>query len=85
MNVQPSPATRVVGDNDEVDRPFGWGEVGGFGWCFRRCIGRGEAHLRGGKSDEDFDIGVGEDVCKPPRSVVPFREYEEAEERGVVG
>ena len=31
VDVQPSPATRIVGDNDEVDRPFGWGEAGVFG------------------------------------------------------
>ena len=24
VDVQPSPATRIVGNNDEVDRPFGW-------------------------------------------------------------
>jgi hypothetical protein len=24
VDVQPIPATRIVGDNDEVDRPFGW-------------------------------------------------------------
>ncbi len=31
VDVQPSPATLIVGDNDEVDRPFGWGEAGVFG------------------------------------------------------
>ena len=34
VDVKPSPATRIVGDNDEVDRPFGWGEDGVFGGCF---------------------------------------------------
>ncbi len=84
MNVQPSPAARVIGDNDEVDGPFGWGEVGVFCRGFWRCINRGESHLRGGKSDEDFYMGVGENVCRPPGSVLPIGEDEEAEKGGVV-
>ncbi len=79
MYVEPLLATRVVGNNDEVDWPFGRRKVGGFGWRFWRCVGRGEAHLGGGKSDEDFDVCMGEDVRGPPGSVIPFGEYEEAE------
>ena len=63
VDVQPSPATRIVGDNDEVDRPFGWREVGVYGGRFWRCVSRCESHLRGGKGNEDFDVGVGENVC----------------------
>ena len=63
VDVQPSPATRIVGNDDEVDRPFGWREVAGYGGRFWRCVSRCEPHLRGGKGNEDFDVGVGENVC----------------------
>ena len=76
MYVEPLFATCFVGNNDEVDWPFGRGKVGGISRCFWRCVGRCEAHLRGGKGDEDFDVCMGEDVRGPPGSVIPFGEYE---------
>jgi hypothetical protein len=63
VDVQPSPATRIVGDNDEVDRPFGWREVGVGGRRFWGYVSRCESHLRSCKCNEDFDVGVCEDVC----------------------
>ena len=63
VDVKPSPASRIVGDNDEVDRPFGWREVGVCAGRFWRCVSRCESHLGGSKGNEDFDVGVGENVC----------------------